>query len=157
MKAIEVILIGCGSTLFMDLYSFTLKKYFGIHSLDYRLIGRWLIYLSKAQLIHCTIVQTPKVKHEKLLGWLSHYLMGILFSMVFVKYVIHVSLFPLVLALVFGLLTVFVPFLIIQPCLGFGLAAGKTRSPWIARFKSIGHHLIFGLGLYLSFQIYHYV
>lgn len=157
MKTIEVLLVGCGATLFMDVYGFILKKSFGIHSLDYRLVGRWLIYMSKAKFVHHTIIQASHVKYEKELGWLSHYLIGILFSALFIEYVTPFSLPTLVLALGFGLVTVLVPFLIMQPCLGFGLAASQTPSPWVARFKSIGHHLIFGLGLYLSFQIYHYV
>lgn len=83
MKALEVIFVGCGATLFMDAYSFILKIYFGVQSLDYRVIGRWLIYLSKAKFIHHTIMQTPEVKYEKVFGWLSHYLIGILFSAIF--------------------------------------------------------------------------
>ncbi|CAG69636.1 MULTISPECIES: DUF2938 domain-containing protein [Acinetobacter] len=157
MKALEVIFVGCGATLFMDAYSFILKIYFGVQSLDYRVIGRWLIYLSKAKFIHHTIMQTPEVKYEKVFGWLSHYLIGILFSAIFFQYTINHPSPTLLSALTFGLVTVVIPFLIIQPCLGFGLAASKMPLVWIARFKSIGHHLIFGLGLYLSFQIYHYV
>ncbi|MCU4413536.1 DUF2938 domain-containing protein [Acinetobacter sp. WU_MDCI_Axc73] len=155
MKAFEIIFIGCGATLFMDMYSFILKKYFGIHSLNYCIVGRWLIYMIKTQFIHDNIMQSKAVKYECELGWLSHYLIGIIFSAIFVQYVIHLPFAPIILALIFGLLTVAIPFLILQPCLGFGIAASKLPSPWIARFKSIGHHLIFGLGLYFSWQIYH--
>ncbi|MDF5305394.1 DUF2938 family protein, partial [Vibrio parahaemolyticus] len=42
------------------------------------------------------------------------------------------------------------PFLVIQPCLGFGFAASKTPTPWKARLLSTLAHLAYGLGLFIT-------
>lgn len=49
-----------------------------------------------------------------------------------------------------GLLTLFAPFLILQPALGFGIAASRTPRPWLARLLSVLTHLAYGVGLYIA-------
>jgi Protein of unknown function (DUF2938) len=49
-----------------------------------------------------------------------------------------------------GLLTVVAPFLVMQPCMGFGIAASKAQGPNVMRLRSLVTHLIFGVGLYGS-------
>jgi hypothetical protein len=56
------------------------------------------------------------------------------------------TLFP---ALLYGLATVVFPLVIMQPSLGLGIASSRTPHPTQARLKSLGTHLVFGLGLYL--------
>ena len=46
------------------------------------------------------------------------------------------------------------PFLLMQPAFGLGVAAAKTPAPWQARLKSLSSHLVFGVGLYLSALVY---
>jgi hypothetical protein len=53
-------------------------------------------------------------------------------------------------AFAFGLITVLVPFLIMQPAMGAGIAATNTPEPWLNRLKSLINHGIFGCGLYLA-------
>ena len=49
-----------------------------------------------------------------------------------------------------GLSTLFAPFIILQPALGFGFAASRTPRPWLARLLSLLTHLAYGGGLYIS-------
>jgi DMSO reductase anchor subunit len=35
-----------------------------------------------------------------------------------------------------------------QPGMGAGIAASRTRNPWSARLQSLVTHTIFGMGLY---------
>jgi hypothetical protein len=53
-------------------------------------------------------------------------------------------------ALVFGIVTVFFPFLILHPAFGLGIAASKTADPLRARLRSLMSHTMFGIGLYVS-------
>jgi len=46
--------------------------------------------------------------------------------------------------------TVLMPWLVMQPALGLGVASAKTPNPAGARVKSLATHTVFGLGLYLS-------
>lgn len=45
------------------------------------------------------------------------------------------------------------PFLLMQPALGLGIAAAKTANPARARLHSLITHAIFGLGLYLTARL----
>lgn len=56
-------------------------------------------------------------------------------------------------ALLFGLVTVLMPFLLMQPALGLGIAAANSSNPAKARLHSLLTHLIFGLGLYLAARL----
>jgi hypothetical protein len=51
-------------------------------------------------------------------------------------------------ALAVGLGTVVAPFLVMQPAMGAGVAAGRTPNPAAARLQSLVTHAVFGLGLY---------
>jgi hypothetical protein len=82
---------------------------------------------------------------------MAHYTIGITFSIVFVAIVGNnwfqqPTLIP---AMLFGVVTVFAPFFIMQPSFGLGFAAAKTANPAQARFRSLMNHTAFGVGLYV--------
>lgn len=102
--------------------------------------------------MHQSIATAPAKQHECVVGWTTHYLIGIGFAIAFVflesdDWLAHPTLFP---ALVFGIITVLVPFFTMQPAFGLGVAASRTAQPSRARLKSLMTHSIFGVGLYLS-------
>lgn len=154
---LHVLFIGIGATIFIDLYAFILQRYFNIPSLNYQFVGRWLVGISKGQFVHHKIMQSPSVRFEKYIGWFSHYVIGIIFSTLFIKIVgTHWFISPkLFSALLFGVSTVIFPFFLMQPCLGFGIAASQTPSPSSARLKSLSTHFMFGVGLYFSTMLLH--
>ncbi|MEZ5314574.1 MAG: DUF2938 family protein, partial [Thermoanaerobaculia bacterium] len=41
---LSALIIGCGATLFMDLWNLFLRRAFGIPSLDLCLLGRWILH-----------------------------------------------------------------------------------------------------------------
>jgi Protein of unknown function (DUF2938) len=84
------------------------------------MVGRWIGQFPRARFVHENIATAPPVRGELT----SH---------------------PLP-ALIVGLLTV----LIMQPSLGSGVAASKTPKPNVARARSIGAHMGFGVVLYCS-------
>ena len=155
---LHMLFVGIGATIFIDLYAFILQRYFNIPSLNYQFVGRWLVSITKGQFVHHKIMQSPNMRFEKYIGWLSHYVIGIIFSTLFIMIIgtnwfISPKLFP---ALLFGVSTVIFPFFLMQPCLGFGIAASQTPSPRSARLKSLSTHFMFGLGLYFSAILLHY-
>ena len=151
---IQTILVGVGATVVMDIYSLTLNT-FGIKTLDYRFLGRWIGYFSKGKFSHDKIFTASPIKHELILGWTAHYLIGITFAglLVFVygkKWLVQPSLSP---ALIIGIVTVVAPFFIMQPAFGIGFAASKVPDPIKARLMSLITHTIYGLGLFLSAKL----
>jgi hypothetical protein len=145
------VLIGVGATLFIDLWALLLRRAFRIPSLDYCLLGRWVLHMRHGTLVHESIAAAPRKPRECPVGWFSHYLIGTLFALLFVllastRWLARPTLLP---ALAFGLATTLVPFLVMQPSFGLGVAASKTPNPNRARAKSLMTHAVFGLGLYV--------
>jgi len=144
------IVVGVGATLIVDLWTLILKRAFNIPSLSYCLVGRWLCHMP-GTIRHVSIAAAAPRRAECLVGWIAHYVTGIVFALAFV------ALAPagwlarptFSIALAFGIGTVLFPFLVMQPALGLGIAASKTADPARARLKSLATHAVFGAGLYL--------
>lgn len=149
---VKTVITGIGATLIMDLWSWWQKYILKIPPLNYALVGRWIVWLSRGKLCHRTIVSTPAMRGEWLIGWVFHYLTGIVFA--FVPLALYGPVWlnepTFTVGLLAGVLTLFAPFLILQPALGFGLAASRTPRPWLARLLSVLTHLAWGCGLYLA-------
>ncbi|PAJ76935.1 DUF2938 domain-containing protein [Burkholderia ubonensis] len=152
---LRLLLIGAGGTLVMDLWALFRRRAFGIPSLDYALVGRWLGHMAGGRFRHASIVTTPPVRHERPLGWLAHYAIGIAFAglPVALAGTYWISAPTLLPALVAGIASVAAPFFVMQPAFGFGIAAARTPQPSVARRRSLVTHLSYGLGLYVAAQV----
>ena len=143
--------IGVGATLVMDLWNLFLERTFGIPSLDYCLLGRWLRHMPGGTLRHASIAAATRKPLECTVGWFAHYSIGVVFALVFVvlasgDWLARPTLLP---ALLYGVGTVVFPFFILQPSLGLGIAASRAPRPSRARLKSLVTHTVFGVGLYV--------
>jgi hypothetical protein len=148
----RAVLIGVGATAVMDLWAVLLKRYFGIPSLDYRIVGRWLGHMTRGCFAHDSIAAASPVRGELVLGWCAHYAIGVAFAALLLvlrghDWAHHPTLAP---ALVMGLVTLVAPFLVMQPAMGLGVAASTTPKPNASRLRSVAAHTAFGVGLYAS-------
>lgn len=148
---LAAIAVGIGATLVMDIWNLFLKQTFGIASLDYCLLGRWLRHIPGGTLRHASISAATRKPFECTVGWIAHYTIGVVFALAFVAVASSAWLArPTVLpALLYGIATVVFPFFILQPSLGLGIAASRAPSPSRARLKSLATHSVFGVGLYV--------
>jgi hypothetical protein len=149
---VEAVLVGLGATLLIDLWALFLRRGFGIPSLNYCLLGRWVLHMPQGTIMHESISAAPTKPRECTVGWITHYLIGSALAVLFVlivssSWLAQPTLMP---ALVFGIVTTLVPFLTLQPAFGLGVAGSKTLNPTRARLKSLMTHTVFGIGLYLS-------
>jgi hypothetical protein len=145
------VIIGLGASLLMDSWNLLLKRAFHIPSLNYCLLGRWLLHMPEGTFSHVSISAAPQKRFECTAGWLAHYSIGVAFALAFLAlqsrdWLAHPTLLP---ALLYGIATVVFPLFIMQPALGLGIAASKTPTPSQARLKSLVTHTVFGVGLYL--------
>jgi len=148
---VGAVLVGLGATLVMDLWALFLRRVFSVSSLNYCLVGRWLCYMPDGIFKHTSIASAPQKRSECIVGWVAHYAIGAAFALALVllmsgSWLQRPTLLP---ALLFGICTVAVPFLIMQPSLGLGVAASKTPNPVQARLRSLMTHTVFGVGLYI--------
>jgi len=149
---VNSVVVGVGATIVMDFWALILQRLMGIPPLNYALVGRWLANISKGVFRHDNIATAKPVTAEVAVGWAAHYLIGVLFAVALIMFAGNewISVPSVIPAIVFGILTVGFPFFIMQPCMGFGIAASKAPKPNVARFRSLLTHFIFGLGLYFS-------
>lgn len=149
---LQAVPVGIGATLLTDLWSAIRGCLLGVPAPDFGLVGRWLAHLPRGRSLHARIAAAAAVRHERLIGWSAHYLIGIAFASLLLvlvgpAWLRHPTLPP---ALAFGLASVAAPFLLMQPGMGAGIAARRTPRPGIARLHSLVTHGVFGLGLYVS-------
>ena len=149
---VGAIVIGLGATLFMDLWALFLKRLFGVPLANYCLVGRWLAYMPEGTLRHANIAAAAPKRFECPVGWTAHYTLGAVYALMLVAFVseswlMRPTLLP---ALLFSLGSLLVPFLIMQPAFGLGVAASRALNPTQARLRSLMAHTAFGVGLYVS-------
>lgn len=147
---IAALAIGAGATLCIDAWNLFLARAFGIRSLDYCLLGRWVAHLRRGVVRHSSIAAADSQKGECALGWAAHYGIGVMLSVAFIVGVAPAWLSrpTLPTAVLYGVATVVFPFFILQPALGLGVASSATRNPAQARLKSLATHTVYGVGLY---------
>jgi Protein of unknown function (DUF2938) len=149
---LSILVIGVGATVTMDIVAVVLHRVLGTTSPDYTFVGRWVGHMAHAQFRHESIATATPVAGERAIGWFIHYVTGIAYAALLLAiwggaWAHHPTLLP---ALVVGLGTIVVPFLIMQPAFGLGIASSRHPSPAAARLRSLTAHFIFGLGLYFS-------
>jgi Protein of unknown function (DUF2938) len=149
---IGTVAVGLGATLVMDLWSVFLKRAFAVSSTDYCLVGRWLRHMTHGTFRHASIAAAARRPSECTVGWVAHYMIGVLFATALValtttQWLRSPTLGP---ALIFGVVTVGFPYFIMHPSFGLGVAASNAPHPTRARLRSLMNHAVFGIGLYLS-------
>ncbi|AVO39628.1 DUF2938 family protein [Pukyongiella litopenaei] len=144
---------GIGATMVMDVAGLLRARLFGVPGLDWGLVGRWAAGIARGRfLLPPGQVARATTPSERLAGWGLHYSVGIVLAAGLTllcgpAWLISPPLLPV---LGYGTATVVLPFFILQPGLGLGVAARKVPTPWLARRRSVVTHAIFGCGLYLS-------
>lgn len=147
---VSATLIGSCATAVIDLWAVAWKRLRGSPSLDLGLVGRWIAYMPRGRFRHNPIAASPAIPGERVIGWVAHYLIGILFAAILLgiwgrDWAFHPTLGP---ALTVGIGSVAAPFLLMQPGMGAGIAASRTPRPNVARVRSLITHALFGFGLY---------
>ena len=152
MRIFESMVIGIGATLCIDLWALFLRTAFGVRSLDYCLLGRWVLHMPEGRFVHDSIATSAAKLHECRIGWIAHYSIGVMFAVLFIAampdgWLARPAFVP---ALTFGVITVLVPWFTIQPAFGLGVASSRSEAPTVAKLRSLTTHAIFGAGLYVS-------
>ncbi|MEO5965671.1 MAG: DUF2938 domain-containing protein [Candidatus Limnocylindrales bacterium] len=148
--ALRGVLIGVGASALMDLWGLLLRRRFGIATLDYAMLGRWIGNFPRGRFVHQRITSAEPVAGERPLGWLAHYAIGVTFAFLLLAiwgqdWARSPTIWP---ALVIGLGTIVAPWFVMQPAMGAGIMASRTPDPRAARLRNIATHTVYGVGLY---------
>ena len=129
-----------------------LRRRFGIPTLDYALLGRWIGNFPRGRFVHDRMSAAEPVSGERPLGWLAHYAIGVTFALLLLAvwgldWVRSPTILP---AMVVGLGTIIAPWFVMQPAMGAGIAGSRTPNPTATRLRNLGTHAVYGVGLYVS-------
>jgi len=144
--------MGVAGSALMDAWSAVLRRRFGIATLDYRLLGRWIGHMPRGQFVHERIAAAEPVPGERAIGYASHYAIGIAFAWLLLvivgrEWLTSPTVAP---AIAIGLGTIVAPWFVMQPAMGAGVAGSKSPRPAATRVRNLGTHAVYGLGLYLG-------
>lgn len=149
---VRAALVGIGGTIILDLYAFILQRLFGVPATNWRMVGRWIGHMPTGEFVQPAIGQAKPVPGEHALGWAFHYGIGIGYGLLLLA-IRGAGWFrspgiaePLMLALMLLVL----PFFVMMPGLGMGMAGSRTPNPNMTRLKSVIGHSVFGCGMYLT-------
>ena len=81
---VGTLLVGIGATAVTDLWAVIRKRLFGVAPPDFGLVGRWLAHMARGRFRHDSIAAAARVRGERPIGWIAHYLIGISFAAVLV-------------------------------------------------------------------------
>lgn len=145
-------LMGVAGAAMMDVWGLVLRRRFGIPTLDYTLLGRWIGHMPHGAFVHDRIAAASPVIWERPLGWIAHYAIGVAFAVLLLAiwgpgWAGAPTLGP---ALAVGLGTIVAPWFVMQPAMGAGFAGSRTPNPRATRLRNLGTHAVYGLGLYLA-------
>lgn len=147
---VRSLIMGCVATAAMDVWAIFLKMAFGLPPANWGLIGRWFAYVPRGRIFHGDIGQTPPVRLETAIGWIAHYVIGIVYAAALLlmagpDWATAPTFLP---ALIVGWVTVGAGWFLLQPGMGAGWAASKRANKWQVRFLNVVGHTVFALGLF---------
>lgn len=146
------LVIGVGATALLDLWALFLNRAFGLPLGNWAAVGRWFAYLPQGRFAHDTIAESAPVPNELAIGWVMHYLTGVVSAAIVLLiwglgWARNPTLLP---ALILGIVTVGCGWFILQPGMGLGIAASRRPNANQIRLIGLVNHVVFGIGLYLT-------
>ena len=152
---IQGVLIGIIATIGMDIWAAVVKYVFRLPTADWAMVGRWFGHMPRGMFAHHPISDTAPIPNELVIGWIAHYITGLVYGLAYL-YIVQVLLTSgpsLISALVFGLVTLVAPWFIMQPGMGAGIFAARTPRPGLMRLINLSMHTVFGVSLYLGWLL----
>ena len=150
-----IIMAGFYSCFALDLFGRFLLIVLKIPEPSWDVVGRWAYYIvMRGVLFNPQISNVTPIVHELKIGWIFHYLIAVLWAVIFHILFVEHSLFELsyLNGLVFGIATTLAPLFIFMPCIGQGILARKTQIPYLTLLILIARHSVFGLAMFEAFR-----
>ena len=155
---LSIVIAGFFSCIALDMFGRLLLILFKIPEPSWGIVGRWFFYMVRQGVIfNPQISDAMPIAHEVKIGWTFHYLIAVIWAVVF--YILFIS-YPLLElsyknGLLFGALTTIAPLFIFMPFTGQGMLARKTDTPYLTSLILLARHSVFGLAMFEAFSWFH--
>ena len=156
MILLQGIISGLFATIIFDLFQSALNYAYGIDKPKWNLLGRYFLGYKESKFIRKTLIDDDELDNELLWGYFFHYLIGIIYGIVFV--IINFLLFDypsILLAYIFGFSTVLGAWCFLMPfAYNLGFFASKSEGRTNLLVQNLIAHFVFGTGLFIGLYIF---
>jgi hypothetical protein len=156
MLVIQILTVGVVACAIFDLWQRVFQKMTAIPPSNWAMVGRWSLGLmTSGQLIARDLESQAERKNELAVGWLVHYSVAIGYAAVY-AWLMHATILQagLIDGLIFGVISVVVPWFFFLPCLGKGMLARLTPNPPLVCALALMMHSLFGASIGLGFAVF---
>lgn len=155
MTFLDCICVGIFACVVFDITQQVVKRLTGLPPSNWAIVGRWFWgVVTDGKIIAKDLPSKDPKPHELRVGWIIHYLVAIgyavFFSLLVLADILDVSVRH---GLIFGMVSVIVPWFFFMPALGNGLLARRTPNPLLACGLAFMMHSIFGIAVGVGFVI----
>lgn len=149
---VRATLAGIGGTITLDVYAWLVRRLWGIQGSNWAMVGRWIGHMPRGRFVQRNLGAAERIPGELALGWTVHYVIGIGYGLLLLAFAGAGWLQAPSLAepMIVALVLLVLPYFVMMPGMGMGIAASRAPNPTAARLKSVIGHAVFGFGMYLT-------
>ena len=153
---LQILIVGVGACVVFDVWQRIFHCFTGIPPSDWAIVGRWAIgLLTNGRLKVRDIEVKPDRRVELSVGWFVHYVIAISYAAIFMLLMkANILVAEFADGLLFGMVSVVVPWLFFLPCLGKGIMGRLTPNPLLVCTLALMMHSIFGVAVGLGFSFF---
>ncbi len=153
----QIVIVGVGACAVFDVWQRIFHWITGIPPSNWAIVGRWAIgLLTNGRLMARDIEGQPDRRNELGVGWLIHYVIAVFYSAIFMLLMkVNILVAEFADGLLFGVISVVVPWLFFLPCLGKGMMGRLTPNPLLVCALALMMHSIFGVAIGLGFSFFY--
>ena len=155
----DPIIAGIVCCIAMDIWQRILFLTLNIPPTNWSTAGRWFMMLiSKKIIFNQNLDDENPVKYELQIGWVFHYCVAIVYGFAYYFLVVGFDILDtsILSGLIFGLISVIVPWFFYLPVTGKGFMGNKTQNPTLTKLLSTSSHVVVGIFLAIGFSFLGY-
>ena len=153
---LQIVVVGVVACAVFDVWQRIFHWFTAIPPSNWAIVGRWTIgLLTSGQLMAHDLELRPNRRNELGLGWFVHYTVAVVYAAIFMLLMrANILSAGFTDGLLFGVVSVAVPWLFFLPCLGKGIMGRLTPNPPLVCALALMMHSIFGVAIGLGFLFF---
>ena len=153
MFIIEGFVSGLIATIIFDIFQQSLNFAYGIDKPKWNLVGRYFLGFKRGIFTRVSITEDDEEESELIWGYLIHYLIGVIYGIIYVTLNELMFNYPsILLAYFIGFISVFGSWCYLMPfAFNLGFFASKSENRFNIMTQNLIAHFIFGTGLFIGF------
>ena len=155
MIVLKGIFVGFIATLIFDLFNQSLYFAYSVDKPRWNLLGRYFLGYKEGYFIRKNLVNDEEINNELQWGYLIHYLIGIIYGLIYV--LLNTWFFDydsILLAYIIGFISVLGAWCYLMPfAYNLGFFASKSKDKLKVITQNLIAHFVFGSGLFIGINL----